>query len=475
METRPSADGKVTTHGVTVSDAKDFHRILQNRQDWIHRRVETIHLLHDGDTRRKVSVDLEVQDLFLGDLHVLPISVINKKVLKAFDVRSATGEALSVLTSEQTNQIEMAILRLGLAEDFKKNSDDLLRNIVAFDKTFETDRADFSAHHPAFPLLYDYYYKLDKSDVASAREMIKFAELFARGFLLIVHMPNSIAVGDRTILKFSYEEPLDLRVFFRPKKLDIYMVTDWSKSYHLEVRTPQPIAIRELSIQRIRSERRITPIRRRQTVDRSGKQIAHVTIGGAYSDDSYVAFCYLRADTRGIPRAASMATFVTFSGSLVLFTTLLPRMFDSLTSASSTNPGITSTSTTILILAPSLLFAFLAKRSDHHIEARILAGPRLALLVSGILMFTAAIATAHPRTSTNWHFQVPSDLPKISGAVLLVYWIWYFAATNSLKKNGDLARLLGRQVLSGIRSIWQKIRHPILLVFKPIASYLGLI
>lgn len=408
-----------------------------------------------GTLAEEFSVDLDVKDLSVGGLRVLPISVMKKKVLKAFDVMSASGETLSILTSGQTSQIAIAILRLGLEDEYLENSDEYLNFIVTYDAAVGDEVIEFnSLHKPAFHILYMYYKRLDKKDAQFAAEMMDLTLDLINGFLLIVQIPESAHTGTRSVLKFSYEDPLELQGLMRPKKIVAYLLTDWSKSFHLEVRTPQPIVIKELSIRNIdKYANSAIPVNKESAYDISGRQIAHAMLSGAKHDERFAAFILLRADTKGLPRTAFLAVFLTWLASNALFASWMPKFFDPLPSSVSAQYGGAGTSTTILLLAPSLLFAFLAKRSDHHIEARILTGPRIALLCSGLLMFGAAIANTHPISETVWRFPLPSILPIISNLILMVYVVWYLRATNTTAKIRKL-RLLVRSTLV---KFWGKI------------------
>lgn len=423
---------------ISPQDAREFQRLLETRRDWIHRRVETIQLFPQGGTRRHVSLDLNAKCIVIAGMRIMPISTMKKKVLKSFDIRSNTGEALSVLTSEQTNQIQIAILRSGLLAPIRDDHDELLQAIVTFDRDYGRERLDADpSDEPGYNLLEEYFLLLDTTEESFAREMINWASLFISGFLLIVQLPNSVASGSRTVIKFSYDEPIRIRGIFRPRKTWVYLLTDWSKSYHLEVRTPPPIVVDELSVHRIRGLRKATsPIFRRQAYDVEGTQIAHVTISGTHPMERFVAFFYLRADTRGIPRAAFIGIILTCLGLNMLFSPWFPRLLDArplTNSAMFTGLGVP---TTILILAPSLLFAFLGKRADHDIEARIVATPRVLLFLSGIAMFVGALVKVHPVSETFWHLPVPPALPIVADVLLFFYGYWYIRGTNFIEKNG---------------------------------------
>ena len=95
--------------------------LIADPKSWINRRVETIELLSREETRRRISVDFTLSDEQLSSLRtphgiVVPIAVLLKQRLRAFDMRDEGGIAVPVLTKEQADALSLVAL-LGAASE----------------------------------------------------------------------------------------------------------------------------------------------------------------------------------------------------------------------------------------------------------------------------------------------------------------------------------------------------------------------
>lgn len=85
--------------------------------DWVERRVETVAFV-DGDTvRRQVTVDLiwdsgapGALDESRRDLHLIPLTLLRKQVLKNFDARDESGRRLPLVSKRANTPIAFAVL-----------------------------------------------------------------------------------------------------------------------------------------------------------------------------------------------------------------------------------------------------------------------------------------------------------------------------------------------------------------------------
>lgn len=80
-------------------------RLIADPASWINRRVETIELLSQEETRRRVSIDFtlpeeKAEELITDHGIVVPISVLTKEVRRNFDLRDESGAAVPVLSKE---------------------------------------------------------------------------------------------------------------------------------------------------------------------------------------------------------------------------------------------------------------------------------------------------------------------------------------------------------------------------------------
>jgi hypothetical protein len=95
---------------------------LLNEPGWVFRRVEQVEFLGKKRLRRRVSVDFTMPDLPTPDhypdgylIPIVPLALLRKDVLRAFDVRDEAGRPIPVLTRSQNAEVTAAWL-LGAAE-----------------------------------------------------------------------------------------------------------------------------------------------------------------------------------------------------------------------------------------------------------------------------------------------------------------------------------------------------------------------
>jgi len=417
---------------VTRKEAQTVLGLLASRQEWIHRRIETLELTSDGNTRRSISIDLSLEELIIRGLRILPISRIEKRVFKNFDIRSSSDESLSVLTQEQTRVVVMAVLRLGLDAEYLENSDEYLRHIIDYDFQGHDSEVQFnSTFKPAWGFLLIYYNRLDKSDRSLVNLLMEIAVDLINGNILFVQVPESTKTGNRTVLKYSYDDPFEIQGLARPKIIIQPLLTTWSNTLHLEMRTPRQIVIKELAIRDLNVHSNLTaPLIEESTTDKSARQISHVVLETAPPDKRFATAILLRAESRGLPTIAFLALSITCLVTIELFTSGFPKAFRPGFIDGKWVNGNTTTTTTILLLVPSFLFTYIARESAHNIEARILNYPRRALLLSGLWMFMAAIVNIHSKSEKIFGVITHDDLATMSGVLLVLYGFWFWGATN---------------------------------------------
>jgi hypothetical protein len=92
--------------------------LIVNRRLWIHRIVDSVVFLDDRRVIRHRSVDFRLPDwpifrqceaVLPSNTYVLPIGLLAKQSLVAFDVSDEAGRALPVLTSMQNRYVDAAM------------------------------------------------------------------------------------------------------------------------------------------------------------------------------------------------------------------------------------------------------------------------------------------------------------------------------------------------------------------------------
>src|SRR5262249_23446535 len=98
---------------------------------WVHRRVETMHLIDSRTIRRRVSVDLSVPDIapLISDTRsrvLLPITLLEKRVMTNFDARDEDMRPVPVLTTEQNGRLAAGGIKLGAEESLGEGVEPML-------------------------------------------------------------------------------------------------------------------------------------------------------------------------------------------------------------------------------------------------------------------------------------------------------------------------------------------------------------
>jgi len=89
--------------------------LIADPKSWINRRVETVEMLAQEETRRRVSVDFTLsaeqrEALMTRHGMVVPISVLNKGALRNFDLRDEQPHALPVLNRADNAELGLTAL-----------------------------------------------------------------------------------------------------------------------------------------------------------------------------------------------------------------------------------------------------------------------------------------------------------------------------------------------------------------------------
>ena len=71
---------------------------LNEMSDWVHRRVEVVEFVTDEVMRRRVSIDFTVPERLpvVAGRTVVPLALMRKRPMTAFDLRDEDGRPLSV-------------------------------------------------------------------------------------------------------------------------------------------------------------------------------------------------------------------------------------------------------------------------------------------------------------------------------------------------------------------------------------------
>jgi hypothetical protein len=241
--------------------------LIADPKEWINRRVETIQLLSQEETRRKVSVDFsltdeQLEDLTTADGVVVPISALTKEARRNFDLRDESGRSVPVLGRMDNGYLAHVALMSAAAN--------ALPDDVPNDE-FETLTADFreitfGAPNAAYETVADFAARASDGDTwreyvwADPTCQSLFFTLWANYVLFAV---LDRATANRRVLKYSYGEYFDLsrglprlRELMAPREIphrvwrpdrrrfEIACPGAWrAASFHMEIAIPEELRI----------------------------------------------------------------------------------------------------------------------------------------------------------------------------------------------------------------------------------------
>ncbi|MDP9890572.1 hypothetical protein [Pseudarthrobacter enclensis] len=198
-----------------VSRGGPLAMLLLGSAKWVHRRVDSLTLGQSGTTRRSVSFDVSVPtDLRvpLTDAQVqvlVPLALVEKGALRRVTAKDPSGHPLPILGAHDNSRLsaEMLLFMLdttpgGLAEGHDAKLFALLQQVVAFQPGTGSveERTRLEAGIAAAAQAKGY--------PADVSELIgEIAKGFLDHFLLVAVLDSDL-VGQRVVLKFSYDRDL---------------------------------------------------------------------------------------------------------------------------------------------------------------------------------------------------------------------------------------------------------------------------
>jgi len=240
---------------------------------------ERLHGLHDAYVRRSVvldddrrirrhiSVDFNIPkgigaEELSDSFRLVPLALLQKAVLRDLDVRDDRGRSLAVLTQGQNTIVATECL-IALAEQVLNSAAvpaglrDEIRTIAGASAQDGLAMVDSFAQRTP-----------NRRQRQRLWRDIDFQALmrdFAQNFVLLIVSPA--AVGERTVVKFSYEEQLGGghlpgltrlfgRISFRTveARVDLSSAVGSAQSYHVEVPSPEDIRIVEGTLISVRPD-----------------------------------------------------------------------------------------------------------------------------------------------------------------------------------------------------------------------------
>ena len=355
-----------------------YGAMIERPTAWVHRRVEQFEFCSQLVVRRRGSVDFTPGPIDGGPVptHV-PIALLEKGLLSAFDLRNEAGDSVPLLTREENAALSTAhMLRIAAEvtdEPIPADLADLCWDIAQGqpDEANDAIAEIATSLEPA---------QMREKLVASAR-FRSATETYANNFPLIIRVDGE----KRRVIKFAYNETVEGEPTPR-SKLGIDPVKVWftvaelgdAASRHFEFMKSDGLDIFDVHL--VGESPDGTYVASERTVE--GDE-AHLAVGNVQHGTPGVIRVKLRASRIGLLVGAPwLALLSALALSAAWFA--LPQLAgeDSASAAS------------FLLAVPAALSAFLGTRRPHPLEGELLKGPRALVFVSGAAAFVGAAALA---------------------------------------------------------------------------------
>jgi len=398
-----------TTPGLAIAQLLGYTNV------WVHRRVETVAMVEDT-LRRHVSVDFTLptwaipitSDGMQAPRHLAPIAILGKSTLTNFDLRDEDSGALPMLTREQNGEVAASAIIETVEQHAREPLSARARQLIRMISV-----GDGREPAAAFKqLIGEPSLTPGVQQALRAEPVIGLINTLAGGFIVLVE----VTPGERRVLKFSYEEPVQpltpLRELLVNRRLDLGRLVDlvmarlaWrpfravfnvpdagsAASYHFELAVAKDLEVLRADFRAVRREGS-SSTRSESSVGAPPRRRAHLYLTAPPGSRGFVV-AEIRAQRQG-----------TLSWSLLLSGFVMIVLAIASTSAG-TIAHSPATAGPLLLGVPGAIAAYVSRPDDHRLTSRLLIGTRVLLLISAACSFSAAaLAAFDPSTAVLRHW-----------------------------------------------------------------------
>lgn len=384
---------------------------------WVHRRIQTSDHTTPGRVLLKNSLDLtppaSARIAGSSSRVVIPIAILDKKVLTGFWVRDSSGAPLAVINQERSTRL-VADMLVSVVEqagiEFTSNAAERRAQLKFVNNSEAIAPVPPTALLEAYPQL--------QAANPTIRFINDFIHLLANSWVVLVEVPEG-ALGQRTILSYGYDLPMNP---VPPPRIlqdnDVYSfdVSDpgFSRSLHHEVLVPPELAIFETSLEHGSVTGRVV------------RSIATATTLGPISHIQNLIFIprfakagvefRIRPAPTGISAFTRWALLLAWVFILASFAIWLGP-----TDYYLSRNWSGSISSSVILVAPALFMSWMARAPEPGVVARALYRLRLINILLALSMLTMAGAL-----SVQWSPRMWTLLWLIAyafGALALGFWL----------------------------------------------------
>ena len=385
-------------------------QLIGDPKSWINRRVETVEMLTQEETRRRVSIDFTLsaqQRDALTTRHgvVVPISVLSKQPLRNFDLRDEQPASLPILNRTENSELALTAL-LSAALDALPDSAVDEAEVEAL--TAELQEIVFADEPAALSALSSLVGAAEIGDPmrapiwrdATCRTLLR---TLASDYVLFAALPGG--GPDRRILKYSYGEDFPLEppwagrldryapseIWWRLRKPDrTWFLIDcpaaWrAASFHMEIAIPEELRVAYAELGRF------SPDDPRGLPEPLGEPDELASRCSLYAATEVAAHDDIRAYVELVPEREGGATRAALTATAVAALLWLGWA----SGLDSSTPGA---AVSLLLAGGAVVSGFFATTGHHIIVNRILRNRRrtLTLVATTALAGSASLAMEIP-------------------------------------------------------------------------------
>ena len=407
-------------------------KLMLGSQSWIHRRVDTLKLGAEGQTRRSVSLDLTLpRELAIPGSKgkvLVPMALITKGRLRDLDTTEG-GTSLPTLGQQDNGSLACDLLQALAPDWLASNSGWAAGCANHIDNLVNAPASDTAAVESFDSWLESVQDARGASDDPDLTVFAGLARQLASHFLLVVEANQEI-IGARTILKYSHDLN-DPAASGRAETVSIYLeIPDFgfAASQHIEIHVPAGLAIDSMYLVEVDPSDRPVDVDFDDT--RRERTIGHVALSPA----SRFSTGELRVDVvparQGIYAFTSVAVPVVFLMAAVAW-------LDKLDILQIVSPAfsIPSPSASLFLVGPAILLSWMARNPEHNLTGQLLARLRRMLMLTAGSLVLMAGAAAVPLAPLAWEV-----LWIVVGLTQTITCIWLLAFRNNLSIASILRR-----------------------------------
>lgn len=411
------------------SDGDSLRSMVIASPKWVHRRIQTIDHTTPGRILLKNSLDVTapISAKIAGTKSrvIIPIAVLDKRVLSGWWVTDSAGSPLAVISQDRSRTLVQDMLVSFLAQFgiILSTNSAVQKRLLSFINNSEAIAAVApNALLNAYPQLHG---------VNPEALFIKdFIQLLSRSWVVLVEVPEDV-LGRRIIINYGYDLPSN-----EVRRPSIWSSTDndvysldvpdpgFSRSLHLQVLVPPELTIFEMSLEHGSASGEVN--RAISSAARLGP-IAHVQNMNFIPRFAKAAVEFrLRPARGGISAFTRWSLF--FSWALIFFSL---SIWIGPTEYYLNDDWKSSISSSVILVAPAIFMSWIARAPEPGVLATALVRLRRINILLALSMLTMAGALSVAWSPVIW--AVLWVLSYMLGGFALAIWLAEHSARKPRK------------------------------------------